>query len=383
MALIALLACPCARAAAPALPREPGPPAAWLELVARYASGDREGAGAALSTWTSKDLENVRAGLDQWRRAARSCAAETTERQRRRDDCRLAGRYRAVRFRQAILLHTERAWVEQRHRAPDDESPHAPFARALVENDLLAAGGDAAAFAHGWYLCMALHAHDEMLLTSAAVYARAGLAKLPGDALLALALGTAEESAGSLGLPPPHTMPPRTEDRRAFQIWLAHVGAHRERLEAAAQALEVALQSEPGLDEAAVRLGRVRWRLGDAAAASRLLEGVLRRSRDERQLYLAQLFLGRIHEDAGRAAEAEAAYRAAAALDRQSQAARIALSHLLLAGGDDAASRAALDEALAPAGRRDHDDAFWDYPWGRSGEADALFRELRRAAAEP
>jgi hypothetical protein len=380
LALALLVAWPCALAAAP--PREPGPPLAWLDLVSRYTAGDRDGAVAGFSSWTGKDLDDVRSGLDQWRRAVRSCSAETTERQQRRDDCRLAERYRAVPFRRAILLHTERAWYEQLRRPPDDESPHAPFARSLVENDLLPAGGDAASFAREWYLCMALHAHDQMLLTSAGVYARAGLARLPGDALLALELGTAEESIGSVGQPPPAAPPPVTapQDPRAYQTWRALRDANRIRLEAAAQALELALQSEPGLDEAAVRLGRVRWRLGEPAAAKQLLEAVVSRSRDGGQLYLAQLFLGRIHEDAGRVAEAEAAYRAAAGLDRQSQAARIALSHLLLAGGDQEASRAALDEALAPAGRRNHPDAFWEYPWGHAGEADALFRELRKAA---
>jgi hypothetical protein len=381
LALALLVVWPCPLAAK-APPREPGPPLAWLDLVAHYAAGDRDGAVAGFSSWTSRDLDDVRAGLDQWRRAVRSCSAETTERQQRRDDCRLAERYRAVPFRRAILLHTERAWFEQARRPPDDESPHAPLARSLVENELLPAGGDAASFAREWYLYMALRAHEEMLLISAAAWARAGLAKLPGDSLLALVLGTAEESIGSVGQRPPGTPPPATasQDPWAHQAWRALRDTNRNRLEAAARALELALQSEPGLDEAAVRLGRVRWRLGEPAAAKQLLEVVLRRSRDETRLYLAQLFLGRLHEDAGQLAEAEAAYRAAAALDRQSQAARIALSHLLLAGGDEAASRAALDEALRPAGHREHPDAFWEYPWGHAGEADARFRELSKAA---
>jgi tetratricopeptide (TPR) repeat protein len=381
LALALLVAWPCPLAAK-APPREPGPPLAWLDLVARYAAGDRDGAVAGFSSWTSRDLDDLRSGFDQWRRAVRSCSAETTERQQRRDDCRLAERYRAVPFRRAILLHTERAWFEQRRLPPDDESPHAVFARSLVEKDLLPGTGEAAAFARGWYLYMALRAHEEMLLYSAAAWARAGLARLPGDAVLALALATAEESIGSVGQPPPRTLPANqpAQDTRALQVWRARLGAHRERLHAAAQALEVALRLDPGLDEAAVRLGRVRWRLGEPEAARQALEQVLRRSHDDHQRYLAWLFLGRVHEDAGRTAEAEAAYRAAAALDPRSQAARIALSHLLLGRGDEAASRAALDDGLRSAGLRERPDAFWEYPWGHSSEAAARLRDLRAAA---
>jgi tetratricopeptide (TPR) repeat protein len=367
-------------AAAGPAEREPGPPKAWLALVARYASGERSDTIAALSFWARKDLDAVQSGLEEWREAARACPVEVAPSQPQRPACRSAERYRALPFRQAILLHTEKALAEQLLLPPDLESPHAPFARALVDRDLLPGSGDAASFVRDWYLCMVHHAHGEMLLTSATVHARAGLARLPDDPLLALALGTLEETIGSIGNPPLGTAP-AAYDTRAYQAWLGRVEGHHERLQAAARALELALRSEPGLDEATVRLGRVRWRLGEPATARQALEQVVARSHDEHLLYLAWLFLGRVHEDAGRVAEAEAAYRTAATLDRQSQTARIALSHLLFAGGDEAAAGAALGEALAPAGHRDRPDGFWEYPWGRAREAETCLLGLRQAAA--
>jgi tetratricopeptide (TPR) repeat protein len=297
-------------------------------------------------------------------------------------ECQAAARYRAFPLRQAVLLHVERAWADQAALPTDRESPHAPLARAIVELDVLPRGGDAAPFARAFYLYMALRAHGEMLLDSAAAWARAGLVKLPDDPQLLLALGTVEESVGSMGLAAaPGPTPPGTANTGSFRARIDVLNARAARLQQAATALARAREAAPELHEAALRIGRVRWRQGDPERAREALEAVLERTYEKDLLYLAHLFLGRLHEDAARRGEAETEYLAAAALVPDSQAARLALSHLRLAGGDAAGARRAFDEAVAPAGRRHRRDAFWTYPWGRSDDAASLLIELRRMAA--
>jgi tetratricopeptide (TPR) repeat protein len=66
-------------------------------------------------------------------------------------------------------------------------------------------------------------------------------------------------------------------------------------------------------------------------------------------------------ERAGRANEAARAYEEALALEPQSQAAALALSHLRLSSGDAAGARRVLEQALAHAGRRAESDPYWIY----------------------
>ena len=99
-------------------------------------------------------------------------------------------------------------------------------------------------------------------------------------------------------------------------------------------------------------------------------------------LYLAYLFLGRVHEDAGRLDQAVEQYRVALDIDPSAQAAAVALSNALRVAGDSEESRRVLRAALAQAGRRPRRDAFWDYPTGDADRCEKLFADLRREALQ-
>ena len=148
----------------------------------------------------------------------------------------------------------------------------------------------------------------------------------------------------------------------------------------AAASFEQALAADPSYEEAALRLGRVRYRLGQQAPALAALAPLIERSHDRGRLYLAHLFAGRVHEAARRSAEAEREYAAALAIDDEGQAAALALSHLRLMAGDAPASRAVLDATLGRGTPRTRSDPFWDYQFGQARRAEPLFEGLRDEA---
>jgi tetratricopeptide (TPR) repeat protein len=155
----------------------------------------------------------------------------------------------------------------------------------------------------------------------------------------------------------------------------------RERLERARRSLVAALAADASLDEARLRLGRVQWRLGEAAEAQATFEQVRARTAAHDTVYLARVFSGRIAEDAGRFDEAARAYEAAIALDGEDQAAYVALSQARLRLGDPVGARRAVEASLAPAGLRSHADPFWNYGWGPGARISDRLEALRREAS--
>jgi hypothetical protein len=110
------------------------------------------------------------------------------------------------------------------------------------------------------------------------------------------------------------------------------------------------------------------------------LRAVLEASREPPLAYLAHLFLGRAHEADGDAGTAASEYEKALALEPQSQAAGVALSHVWEQLADPRA-REPLLAALAQAGRRLAHDPYWDYPIAHAvPKSEALLDRLREEA---
>jgi tetratricopeptide (TPR) repeat protein len=108
---------------------------------------------------------------------------------------------------------------------------------------------------------------------------------------------------------------------------------------------------------------------------------VLARGPASRTGFLAHLFLGRIHEDAGRLDDAARSYEAALALDPHAQSARLALSHVRLRLGSPGVARREVEESVRDAGRRSQPDAYWLYPWGPSVGVEERLEALRQEAS--
>jgi tetratricopeptide (TPR) repeat protein len=156
-------------------------------------------------------------------------------------------------------------------------------------------------------------------------------------------------------------------------------GKQRDLREDARRTFEAALAAEPELHEAWLRLGRVQLRLGKLEAARGCFEAVLQKGAEDRLSYLAHLFLGRIHEDEGRIAEAEKQYSAALLLKPGSQPAAVALSHARQLLGDADGARDVLQRFLVYAHRRAELDPYIDYLMAYTATGQRLLEQLRQA----
>jgi hypothetical protein len=150
----------------------------------------------------------------------------------------------------------------------------------------------------------------------AAPYAARAARGAPNDAEVLLVAGCAQESQASLD-----------------EIW-GRSGVAQRRLADAERLFQRAVDRNPGLTEARLRLGRVMSLRGWTTAAEAMLSDLAHTAADPRQRYLAALFLGWVYERRHRVAEAEAAYRLAVETLPTAQTSRVALAALLDRGGD-------------------------------------------------
>jgi tetratricopeptide (TPR) repeat protein len=147
----------------------------------------------------------------------------------------------------------------------------------------------------------------------------------------------------------------------------------------AAGAFRDALAIDPFQHEALLRLARLLLVEGRLIEAEPLLEDVDRRSGDARQRYLARLFLGRLAERRDRHHDATLSYARALAIWPDSQAARLALAHVLERDSGPAAARLLVAATLATARRLDRAaDPWWLYPFGPPGLASAALDRVWR-----
>ena len=284
--------------------------------------------------------------------------------------------WREARPAAAAMLHTD-AYLRARTVARPAARVQETTATAVLE--LLRDEPERRGFVERWYVAMAGVAAADVRWDDAQAWAERGLQALPSSADLALALGAVLETRATLEAPRWPQLTGATQQQRVANQ--NRFLLTRERLERARRALVAALAADPSLDEARLRLGRVQWRLGEAAEAQATLEQVAARTAAHDVVYLARVFSGRIAEDGGRFEEAARDYEAAIALDGEDQAAYVALSQARLRLGDSVGARRAVAASLAPAGRRSHSDPFWNYGWGPGARISDRLEGLRREAS--
>jgi tetratricopeptide (TPR) repeat protein len=224
---------------------------------------------------------------------------------------------------------------------------------------------------------MTRRAHWSHCIPQAEQWARTGLKRFPKDGPLLMTLGIVLETTAFLTLvPAPRSALLGPQAVRQFESQTAKVDALWER---ARRTFEQATAADPSLHEARVRLGRVLWRLERPDLARVCFEEAIAKSDDKVVLYLAHLFLGRIHEDQNRLAEAEKEYQAALAMRPSSEAATVAISHVRLLMGDTAAAREFMESSLEQVRVRIEGDPFKNYPMIHTREGQTDLDELRKA----
>ena len=265
---------------------------AYESALRRYQSGDREGAIADVSTWPERRLRDEMTALRALSGKAQACHR-----------CPAADTWERIPVRAALMLHSDGAQRARRGGWSPllQESAAAEVAR-LMKDDPSHRG-----FARRWYEAMASLAEAETRWAEALAWAERGLRDFPDSVEMRLVQASIEETQGSLeqSQGAPEAALERNEtlvdpNARRSRAELLQRRQVRERFESAQRALRAALAVDGSLPELRLRLGRVAWRLGDAAEAQSALLDVLARKPDGATAFLAHLFLGRLHEDAGR-----------------------------------------------------------------------------------
>ncbi len=231
-----------------------------------------------------------------------------------------------------------------------------------------------------WYLAMGRFLPGLMQFDAANTMLKKALERFPADAEVWLSAAVSLEiTARQRELDLWATVEPRRQSHRYHEYVRLRAGVDDVRREAIA-AYRRALALDAALQEARLRLAKLLVDIGRGDEATPLLAALLEREADPSRLLLARLLLGRLHERAGRGAEAAASYRVALALQPGCRACRIALAHALETAGDAAASRdQVLALATAPAGSERVEDPWALYPYGLREDGERRLDALRRA----
>ena len=340
----------------------------YRDLVASYARGDRALAIAGLAQMPELQQCNIAHTLELKavfvQRGQEGAEAQLALQKGKLGDPPLS-------LQAAVMLHLDVDLARQT-RPPGvlrrtEEVRDCPGRQTLIASRyarLLAAeqDRDTLSFARRFFVALAHKCQWDACFGDADYWAREGLKLFPRDPELLLAVGSVLEEEATLWKAVPTVENPSQptlvrEEARAEARERESVGQFRQ----ARVIYEDVLAADDGLVLAKVRLGRVRWRLGDREAAQAVLEKAVGQTTDPGLLYLAHLFLGRVHEDAGRLEAAVEEYRLSLALDPRSQSAGVAVSHALRKAGEAEEAREVLRATLAQAGRRAYRDAYWDY----------------------
>jgi tetratricopeptide (TPR) repeat protein len=331
------------------------------------------------------DPSAYRDAIERYRRGDRYVAGETAWTAHVSDEIGQLKRLPAESFpyEAAAMLHTDRdiherdAAVQAEEVAPDT-APHLDAARQILA--LIPDDERRRAFERPWFLAVALHLYRRGQWPLALHYLDAALRRYADDPLLLLARGSLIESQTSLDLPLALVDVFMTTPNRQAGM-LSRRAELYARLRDAEATYRRALRGMPELVEARVRLGRVLYQRGEPSqAAEELAAAAAHPQADQPMRYLASLFLGAAREAEKRPREAVEAYRAAVALDTESTVAAVALSHALHEAGERGAAQDVLHAALSGTRRRSDWDAWWNYRWGRSHEAEAQLDALRERA---
>jgi tetratricopeptide (TPR) repeat protein len=344
--------------------------AEWIELASRYARGERAEAIGELGAWRERDLVRQVAAVEEAARAAERCP-------------RCPNSLEEVPLRAAVMLHWDRDRAEQPSLLPGEvevprrcPGPMAGLAGRLTR--VMSRSAETSGFARRFFRMVTLQCQWDACFANAERWASEAILSFPRDTELLITRGSVREEVATIGFPCP--TPASLE--LATPLAIASASARRARLENARQDFADALAIDPRLGFARLRLGRVLWRLGEREPARHELEAALASLREVDHVYLAHLFLGRVHQDAGRLEEATAAYRLAVALHPSALSAGTALSNALFVAGDADAARAALRQGLARAGRRSERDPLRDYLVLNAADFNSLTEALHGESLE-
>lgn len=249
----------------------------------------------------------------------------------------------------------------------EDAAGHWELARTLL--DAVTPDPSSDEMVRLWYRATAAHLQRQEQFDTA--HFERALKLFPADADIVFLSGCLHETFATPGLQRVVQSAPRG-------VTFA-VGSERTELRQAETFFRRALEINPALTEARVRLGRVLGLLGRHADAASALRPAVSTIHDSQLLYYAELFLGGAAEALGDRDQARASYEHAAALYPRAQSPRMALSQLAKRSGDGTAALSAIQQVLRlPANEGERDDPWWTYHVVQGRAADTLLAEVHR-----
>jgi tetratricopeptide (TPR) repeat protein len=208
-----------------------------------------------------------------------------------------------------------------------------------------------------WYHVVASYFAGSYAIADFASHLEYGLRSMPDDPWLLFDSGCLQETLAA-----PMTQDFVSQTTLAVGFRFEGMSAPVVHFQRAESLLRRALASRPVFPEAQLRLGRVLGRLNRHADAIAELDRVDRDTSSPSHKYFVNLFRGDSERALARRDRARVNYETAVALYPQSQAARVALSHLLRETGGREEALAALEPAIAATGpRTPQEDPWWDY----------------------
>jgi len=255
----------------------------------------------------------------------------------------------ADRQRTAVMLHTDTAYALLLAGTTGSGLFHIGAARRVFAITKAGKPADVRmqAFERRWFAFVASLYTANSLFDRAAILIRDGLTAYPRDARLYVARGALLET------------------RLAFTDFdpasAAQLSRRERALEPAAADYRHALDLDPSLPMALLRLGALHMMVGDSRAHQNL-ETALRVSSEPIESYLAHLLLGAVAERDNHLDAAEREYQAAQAIAAGCQTPYVALARVATARGDDTRART-LASAFASLGEKSS-DPWWDFHLG-------------------
>jgi tetratricopeptide (TPR) repeat protein len=274
---------------------------------------------------------------------------------------------RMGRIRTAVAMHTELVFRRAPARRVVSQDPSMTVARSLVRRLARAAdeasdgaGAAEGRFARDWYLLVASFWHGRGEVGWSRAYLDEARDLFPDDPQVLLVSGTDREMLSHL------TAGYLTQFRTSGEtVGESEINPARE-LGEAERFLRQAAQRAPDLVEPRLRLGRVLYRRGDLAGATKELRAALEQTGHDQARYLqvrylAWVFLGMVEVDRGDLAAARRCYTEALSLFPEGQAALLAMSEASYLDGRGAE---AASEVVSLLRLRRKEDPWWGYLLG-------------------
>jgi len=388
----------------------------WIDAVDTHAAGQTDTALTVVTSWTYDDLELMRPYVEALVVAPTERNSARAARRRRLGadasaileltrSLQLRGDFDVFRKRAAIL-HTDaavlgslplvvtpptpqqRADRRQGERRVDVKSFDGQVTHFELRNlqwelamdvlDSLPAKPARDAFVGHWYRTIGAYFARERRFSDAMIHFDRARELVPDDAGVLYGEACLQETLGA----------PRIQDYVRVTtlpngLSILGVSSPQTHFRRAEALLRKALETDPRLVAARLRLGRVLSRLERPDEALTHLRAAIARATDPETTYYGHLFAGDAAQALGDADAARRHYENAVAVFPHAQAARLALGAVLRANGDRTAALAAIEGMLRTPARGPDEDPWWEYYDGDAAQVDALLHELRAPFTRP